>query len=102
MSDDNGIDFEVRTMTNTLSWPHHPPQLNPCLLSQLASYDAASILIWPCWEDIGFCEVNLHDIYLNGDWVDRRVAVLDKNDQVLATVVVSLVAQSALRAVLAD
>jgi len=30
------------------------------------------------------------------------VAVLDKNDQVLATVVVSLMAQSALRAVLAD
>lgn len=52
------------------------------------------------FEDIGFFELNLHDVYEKGDVLDRRVEVLDKNDVCIGTVTISVVAQTALRSIM--
>ena len=54
------------------------------------------------FDDIGFFELKLSDIYEKGDILDRRVQVLDKNDNVIGHVRVSVQAQSALRSIMAD
>ena len=51
------------------------------------------------FEDVGFFELKLTDIYEHGDYIDRRVGVLDKNDVAIGHVTVSVVAQEALRAI---
>lgn len=51
------------------------------------------------FEDVGFFELKLTDIYEHGDYIDRRVEVLDKNDVAIGHVTVSVVAQEALRAI---
>ena len=50
------------------------------------------------FQDVGFFEIKLADIYENGDYLDRRVQVLDKNDVPIGRVTVSVMAQEALRA----
>jgi Ca2+-binding EF-hand superfamily protein len=54
------------------------------------------------FEDIGFFELNLHDVYEKGDFLDRRVEVLDKNDVCIGTVTISVVAQTALRSIMSS
>jgi hypothetical protein len=54
------------------------------------------------FEDIGFFELSLHDVYEKGDFLARRVEVLDKNDVCIGTVTVSIVAQTALRSVMSS
>ena len=51
------------------------------------------------FEDVGFFELKLTDIYKHGDYVDRRVEVLDRNDVPIGRVAVSVVAQKALQSV---
>ena len=52
------------------------------------------------FEDVGFFEMKLSDIFKNGDVVDERVEVLDKNDVPIGRVTVSIVAQRALQSVM--
>jgi hypothetical protein len=54
------------------------------------------------FEDVGFFELKLSDIYEKGDILDRRVQVLDKNDAVIGHVTVSISGQSALQSIMAD
>ena len=51
------------------------------------------------FEDVGFFELKLTDIYKHGDYVDRRVEVLDRNDVPIGRVAVSVVAQKALQSI---
>ena len=51
------------------------------------------------FEDVGFFELKLTDIYKHGDYVDRRVEVLDRNDVPIGHVAVSIVAQKALQSI---
>jgi hypothetical protein len=51
------------------------------------------------FEDVGFFELKLTDIYKHGDYVDRRVEVLDRNDVPIGRVTVSVVAQKALQSI---
>ena len=63
----------------------------------LVSDDAGSNI-----ENVGFVDVNMHDIYEDGDMVDRKVEVLDKNDRPIATLIISIIAQQALHSVLSE
>ena len=54
------------------------------------------------FEDVGFFELKLTDIYKQGDYVDSRVEVLDRNDVPIGRVTVSVVAQKALQSHCAD
>ena len=51
------------------------------------------------FEDVGFFELKLTDIYKHGDYVDRRVEVLDRNDVPIGRVAVSVIAQKALQSI---
>lgn len=53
------------------------------------------------FEDIGFCEVKLADL-LEGDLLDKRVEVLDKNNVAIGHVTLSVVASAALKSIMKD
>ena len=53
------------------------------------------------FEYIGFCEVKLADL-LEGDLLDKRVEVLDKNNVAIGHVTLSVVASAALKSIMKD
>tara|TARA_B110000977_G_scaffold136810_1_gene173758 strand:- start:23770 stop:29397 length:5628 start_codon:yes stop_codon:yes gene_type:complete len=52
------------------------------------------------FEDVGFFELRLTDIFKNGDVLDQKVEVLDKNDVPIGRVTISVVAQQALQSIM--
>ena len=94
----------------TRAFPVRDAGIRRALAAALRSKDAGEaavpfVLVSPAapdFDDVGFFEVNLNDVYDKGDLIDARVEVLDKNDQCIGTVTVSVVAQAALRSIMSD